>query len=190
MTEALRVIRALDDPGVQYVAGDISAAGTWIHELDGIDVVFHTARNRPVVSRMPSCDATSEPVPPTIISPGEMLGPGDITESALGKWILEYLRTGIAGPSLGPLRIVDARDVALAMLAAAGSDSGGELSMPGHSVEFFEFIELLEAAGTDAPNRLPLRHSEEDGGLGLRPLEETLHDVVMWYRAGSRSMVA
>jgi dihydroflavonol-4-reductase len=65
-------------------------------------------------------------LPVVLILPGFMFGPGDIAPTASGQIVLDYLRKKLPGIIDGGTDIVDARDVAQAMIDAVESGKSGE----------------------------------------------------------------
>ncbi|SHE97821.1 Nucleoside-diphosphate-sugar epimerase [Kaistia soli DSM 19436] len=161
------------------------------------------------------------------VLPGFMFGPGDAGPTASGRIVLDYAKRRLPGIPPGGFSVVDARDVALAEIAAADKGRRGELYLAaGQPMTMSELIRQLEpATGVPAPRwKVPLAMlyaigaveelaqrllgrpallslaavrliAKEDGrnlfsaeksarelGLSFRPFEETLADVVGWYR--------
>jgi nucleoside-diphosphate-sugar epimerase len=123
-----------------------------------------------------------------------VLGPGDISGSPLGDWILSLLRTGEAGEARGGTCLVDVRDVAAAMVRAAEIEATGEFVVAGLYVEYAEIRSALEsltgrlgepAERTDLPSVRPMSSTRAltELGVAFRPLPETLQDVLDWYRS-------
>jgi nucleoside-diphosphate-sugar epimerase len=177
------------DDGVEIVHGSAERPGRWLSSLDSADVLFHAAPPVPGVSVLEGDEAEW---PTCTFTTGAMLGPGDVTASAAGRWVCEFLRTGNVGPALGGTCVVDARDVALAMMTAADVRATGEFTVAGHYVEFVELLAILEdLTGRRArpQGRVIVRAGAPAGsarainelGLVYRPVEETLRDVVAWY---------
>lgn len=159
-----------------------------------------------------------------LILPAWMWGPGDAAPTGSGQLALDFLARKLPGIMDGGQCMVDARDVAAAMIAGLGKGSHGERYLVAgryHTIE--EILKGLErVTGVPAPKlRLPqvavmayawgveffgrltgrdvlvtreavralhakLRWTSEraERGLGVtfRPLEDTLRDVVTWYR--------
>lgn len=158
------------------------------------------------------------------ILPGWMWGPGDAAPTAAGRMAQEFMAKKIPGIVDGGISIVDARDVAEAMIAALEKGRPGEKYIV--AGEFYTLEEVLKglekASGVPAPKmRLPFglvlvvafiqetigrltgrqvlmtresvrtlhgQHkmtsakAQRELGARFRPLEETLKDVVEWYR--------
>lgn len=158
------------------------------------------------------------------ILPGWMWGPGDAAPTAAGQLALDFVNKKIPGIVDGGTCVVDARDVAAAMIAACDRGRAGERYIVGgeyHSLE--EIIKGLEkASGVAAPTmRLPhgvlmlfafiqelmgrmfskdvlitregvrtmhakmtvtSQKAQSELGATFRPLDDTLRDVVTWYR--------
>jgi dihydroflavonol-4-reductase len=159
------------------------------------------------------------------IMPGWMWGPGDAAPTGAGQLALDFLGRKVPGIADGGACVVDARDVATAMIAALERGSHGDRYIVAgryHSLE--DIVRGLEqATGIPAPKlRLPhaavmifagcmemfgrltgrevlvtregvrtmhakvrvsSQKAERELGATFRPLEETLRDVVAWYRA-------
>ncbi len=159
------------------------------------------------------------------ILPGWMWGPGDAAPTAAGRMAQDFMARKIPGIVEGGISIVDARDVAEAMITALEKGRPGEKYIVAgefHTLE--EVLKGLEkASGVPAPKwRLPFvlvlvvaviqetigrltgrevlitRESvrtmhgkykitsgkaQRELGARFRPLEETLKDVVAWYRS-------
>jgi len=176
------------DPGVHFVSGSAERPSRWVSALDSADVLFHAAPPTPGVSVL----AEGDEWPVSSFTTGAMLGPGDISGSAVGRWICEFLRTGNIGPAFGGGCIVDARDIAIAMMAAAEIRARDEFVLAGHYVEYPELLHMLEElTGRKArPNgRVMVRAGWPAGstravnelGVTFRPVEETLRDVIASY---------
>jgi dihydroflavonol-4-reductase len=120
---------------------------------------------------------------------GELIGPGDVAGTTVGDWLLTYVKEGSASSRAGGACITDARDVALAMIAAAERGVSGEIDVVG---PFYTFDELAETVRGTGPSRTQIALPEL--GITFRPVEETIADVIS-YLAGRgertvRSMVA
>lgn len=176
------------DPGVQFVSGSLDRPSKWLSALDRADVLFHAAPPSPGVSVLDGEDDW----PVCSFTTGAMLGPGDISGSAVGRWVCEFLRTGNIGPAFGGTCIVDARDVAQAMMTAAEIRIRDEFTVAGHYVEYVELLRTLEElTGRKARphGRVLVRAGWPAGsarainelGASFRSIEETLRDVVAWY---------
>lgn len=177
-----------DDPGVRLL-------DRWSDELSRVDVIFHAGEPRVSVVD-PARDSVAT------FSTGAMLGPGDTAGSPLGRWILEFLYTGAAGPAAGGLCLADARDIAAAMITAAESGASGDFTVAGPYVEYAEILEILEElTGRKArPNgRIELapcrpassRRAVAELGVTFRPVDETLRDLVLWHQSrGAAGLVA
>lgn len=164
----------------------------------------------------------------SFVLPGWMWGPGDIGPTSAGQLALESVQGKLPGLVPGSFSVVDARDVALAHIAAAERGRNGERYLAaGRHMTMHELIPLIgRIAGVATPKRaLPaallfalagvqeayarltgkpvmlslatvrlmlkeaersrFNHakSERELGLSFRPLDETVRDVVDWYRA-------
>jgi nucleoside-diphosphate-sugar epimerase len=182
---------AWPDAGVRTIHGSPKRPAAWLSYLDEADVLFHAAPPTPGVSVLqPQGDEGRWAV--SCFTPGVLLGPGDISGSAVGRWILEFLRTGNVGPAFGGTCVVDARDVALAMMASAEIRGEGEFMASGHYVEFAELVTMLE----DLTGRNAAPHGRitvspgwpaastraiTELGVTFRPIDETLRDIVACY---------
>lgn len=176
------------DPGLQFVSGSADRPSRWISALDSADVLFHAAPPTPGVSVLTGDDEW----PVSSFTTGAVLGPGDISGSTVGRWVVEFLRTGNIGPAFGGGCIVDARDVAIAMMTAADIRARDEYVLAGHYVEYTELLRMLEdLTGRKARphGRVLVRAGWPAGsaravnelGVSFRPLEETLRDVIANY---------
>ena len=159
------------------------------------------------------------------ILPAWMWGPGDAAPTAAGQMVLDFLARKIPGIVDGGSSIVDARDVAAAMIAAVEHGAHGERYIVGGELYTLERVMqgLEKATGVRGP-RMKLPHAlvmtvaffqeifgritgkevlitregvrlmhaklavtsakaERELGATFRPLDETLRDVVEWYRA-------
>jgi hypothetical protein len=116
---------------------------------------------------------------------GEMLGPGASEGTTIGDWLNAYARRGHASHQPGGACITDARDVALAMMAAAERGLSGEFDVVGPFVTFDEVADMI--AGM-APSRMSVALPEL--GLSFRPVEETILDALAWKRSRAKAMVA
>jgi dihydroflavonol-4-reductase len=161
------------------------------------------------------------------ILPGWMWGPGDTAPTAAGRMAQDFMARKIPGIVDGGMSIVDARDVAEAMITALEKGRPGEKYIVAgvfHTLEEV-FKGLEKASGVPAPKlRLPFglvlgvafiqetigrltgrevlmtresirtmhgkykmtsAKAQRELGARFRPLEETLKDVVGWYRSHS-----
>lgn len=180
---------APSDPAVQVVHGSTERPSRWLSALDRADVLFHAAPPAPGVSVLTD-DEDDWPV--SSFTTGAMLGPGDITGSAVGRWICEFLRTGNIGPAFGGVCVADARDVAQAMMTASEIRARDEFILAGHYVEYTELLHMLE----DLTGRKARPHGRviaragwpagsaravNELGVVFRPVEESLRDVIASY---------
>ena len=88
-----------------------------------------------------------------------MWGPGDIGPTSAGQLVNDVARGKLPGLVPGSFSVVDARDVALAQIAAAERGRRGERYLAaGRHMEMGELIPLLgQVAGIPVPTRkLPL----------------------------------
>ena len=158
------------------------------------------------------------------ILPGWIWGPGDAAPTGAGQLAIDFLARKVPGILDGGTCVVDARDVATAMVAATTKGRRGERYIVGGEFHTLEEIMrgLASASGVPAPRfRLPhavvigvawlmetigeltgrdvlitrqavrLMHAKHrissekakrELGVSFRPLQETLRDVVAWYR--------
>jgi dihydroflavonol-4-reductase len=91
----------------------------------------------------------------SMILPGFMFGPGDIGPTGSGQMILDYMSNKLPGVIDATFSVVDARDVAQAMLAAVDLGRNGELYIAaGRSMTMKEIFSTLEhISGIKAPTR-------------------------------------
>jgi len=87
------------------------------------------------------------------ILPGWMWGPGDAGPTSAGQVALDFLRRKLPGIPPGGASVVDARDVADAMLAALDrAEHGARYLVAGRAMTLAEvFAELERASGVRAP---------------------------------------
>jgi dihydroflavonol-4-reductase len=94
-------------------------------------------------------------LPVIMILPSWMWGPGDSGPTASGKLLLDFLNKKLPGIIDGGSSIVDARDVALATIAAADRGKSGERYIVGG--KYFDFAGVLatleRVTGVPAPTR-------------------------------------
>ncbi|HEX9369413.1 MAG TPA: SDR family oxidoreductase [Roseiflexaceae bacterium] len=160
-----------------------------------------------------------------LILPGWMFGPSDAAPTSSGQLVLDFLNRRLPGIVEGGGDVVDARDVAQAMINAVERGRSGEryIVSGGEFVRLARILELLEQiSGVPAPRRripfavtlayawlseiysritgrpvlvtvnsvrtLRYRHvtssakARRELGASFRPLAETLHDEVAWFR--------
>lgn len=91
----------------------------------------------------------------SMVLPGFMFGPGDIGPTGSGQLILDYLSGKLPGVIDATFSVVDARDVARAMLTAVERGRSGELYLAaGRSMTMREIFSTLESvSGIQAPTR-------------------------------------
>lgn len=163
-----------------------------------------------------------------MVLPGWMHGPGDMGPTSAGQTILDVARGKVPGIPPGSVCLVDARDVANALIMANHQGRRGERYLAaGRHFTMAELMPLIgRALGVKVPERrIPLAFlyvfaaiseakarltgrpvlfswatvralttenersrfsaakSERELGLVFRPVEETLHDEVAWFRA-------
>jgi dihydroflavonol-4-reductase len=164
----------------------------------------------------------------SLVLPGWMYGPGDMGPTSSGRIVLNFLNRRLPGVPRGSFPVVDARDVAHSMIAAAERGGRGEryLAAGRHMTLADLFARLEKLTGISAPAmkipapalyamaaageawarlshkpvflsmataKLMIResgrshyyHGKTDRELGtkFRPFEDTLRDVVAWYRS-------
>ena len=94
-------------------------------------------------------------LPVVMILPSWMWGPGDSAPTASGKLLLDFLKQKLPGVVDGGSSIVDARDVALATIAAADRGLSGERYIVGG--KYFDFAAVVatleRVTGVPAPTR-------------------------------------
>jgi nucleoside-diphosphate-sugar epimerase len=131
-----------------------------------------------------------------MILPGWMHGPGDIGPTSAGQLTLDYVRERLPGIPPGGFSFVDARDVALAMIAAAQRGRRGERYLvAGYSMTMPEIFAAYEHVTDIRPprRRIPapvLRiialFSEFHARLTGRPVLLSLAGVRMMLREAGR----
>src|SRR4051812_43024638 len=62
---------------------------------------------------------------------GELLGPGDVSGTIIGNWLIGYVQNQHLSEGQGGACVTDARDVAVAMIAAAERGVSGEFDSVG-----------------------------------------------------------
>lgn len=89
------------------------------------------------------------------VMPGWMHGPGDLGPTAAGQFTLDYLKRALPGIPPGTFAFVDARDVAFAMVAAAGKARRGEHYLAaGHHIAMPDLVQIYQqVTGVPAPKR-------------------------------------
>lgn len=162
-----------------------------------------------------------------MVLPGWMHGPGDMGPTSAGQTILDVARGKLPGVPPGSVCLVDARDVAEAMIMAHRRGRRGERYLAaGRHFTMTELMPLIgEALGVEVPSRrLPLAmlytvaalseikarltgrsvlfswttaralsrenersrfsatKSKAELGVIFRPVMETLHDEIAWFR--------
>jgi dihydroflavonol-4-reductase len=95
------------------------------------------------------------PLSLVFILPAIMFGPADTGPTSTGRIVLAFLERKIPGLIEGGIPLVDARDVAQAMLEAAVKGKSGERYIVcGHYCEMADLFETLErVSGVPAPTR-------------------------------------
>jgi dihydroflavonol-4-reductase len=91
----------------------------------------------------------------TLVLPGFMFGPGDIGPTASGQLVLDFVRRKLPGIVPGSFSVVDARDVAACMIAAAERGRSGERYLcAGCHVTMPDLVARLErVSGIKGPTR-------------------------------------
>ena len=91
----------------------------------------------------------------TLVLPGFMFGPGDIGPTASGQLVLDFVRRKLPGIVPGSFSVVDARDVAACMIAAAERGRTGEKYLcAGCHMTMPELLARMEkVSGVKAPTR-------------------------------------
>ncbi len=105
----------------------------------------------------------------TMVLPGWMHGPGDAGPTPAGQSVVDFLRGRLPGVLPGAFPLVDARDVAAAMLLAARKGRRGERYLAaGIAMTAAEFVgRLAELSGRMAPSRkIPISALYAIGAVG------------------------
>ena len=91
----------------------------------------------------------------TLVLPGWMHGPGDVGPTQAGQAVMDFVSGKLPGVIPGTVSLVDARDVALAQIAASETGRRGERYLAaGWHMNFAEFYRHLEVvSGVKAPTR-------------------------------------
>ena len=95
----------------------------------------------------------------SFVLPGWMFGPGDAGPTSSGQTMLDFIRRKLPGIVPGSFSVVDARDVARAMIAAAAHGRRGERYLAaGKHMTMDDLLPALSVAtGVPAPTRrIPL----------------------------------
>lgn len=94
-------------------------------------------------------------LPVVLILPGAMFGPGDIGPTSSGLLVQNFLERKLPGIIDGGFSVVDARDVAQAMLAAVEKGKSGErYAVAGNYFDMAKiFAKLEQVSGVPAPRR-------------------------------------
>jgi len=90
------------------------------------------------------------------ILPGWMFGPGDTGPTAAGKLLLDYFAGKIPAVPPGGTSIVDARDVAQAMLDASHARHGSRYAVAGRYLSLREVVDTIAAVSATRPPRFDL----------------------------------
>jgi len=168
------------DPGVVRIPESDFTSGRYVAVLKKDDVVFDTSPDSVAMAREGTFAR---------FTTGAIAGPGDGEQSPLGKWIEEFLQTGRVRRAFGGARVTDARDVALAMISAAEYRVAGDFAISGPYVEYEQILGQLEwvtgrSARSGGVLELAAGPSEIRGevfGFPMRPLRETVADIVSWH---------
>ncbi len=133
----------------------------------------------------------------SFVLPGWMFGPGDAGPTAAGQTMLDFMHRKLPGIVPGSFSVVDARDVASAMIAAAAHGRRGEryLAAGRHMTMDNLLPALAKATGVPAPTRrIPLgmlfviaRISEVVSRFTRRPVLLSLATVRILARENGRS---
>jgi len=94
-----------------------------------------------------------------MVLPGWMFGPGDMGPTSSGQMVLDFVERKLPGRVPGSFSVVDARDVALHMLAALERGRNGERYLAaGRHMTIDDLFQLLsDVSGVAAPKlRIPL----------------------------------
>ncbi len=91
----------------------------------------------------------------TFVLPGWMHGPGDLGPTSAGQVVLDFVNRKLPGVVPGSFSVVDARDVAAILIAAAERGRRGEryLAAGRHSTMADHFAVLERVTGIKAPRR-------------------------------------
>jgi nucleoside-diphosphate-sugar epimerase len=185
------------DPGVDWIAtADLDLVAD-------IDVIFHADPSGIGVAHLRyqrEWVVRGQPTARFLYS--GVLGPGDVSGSPLGDWVLALMRTGDTSEVRGGTCLVDVRDVAYAMVRAAEKEATGDFVVAGNYVEYAEIRSAMQqftgrlgepSGRSDLPSVRPMSSTRAVTELGLRfrPMPETVEDLVGWYHSErARVMVA
>jgi dihydroflavonol-4-reductase len=88
-----------------------------------------------------------------LVLPGAIMGPGDIGPTGMGRLVLDFMESKIPGIIKGGFSVVDARDVAQAMINAVAKGKNGErYILGGDYASFADIAATLEKiSGVPAP---------------------------------------
>jgi len=91
----------------------------------------------------------------TFVLPGWMHGPGDVGPTQAGQTVMDFVNAKLPGIVPATFAFVDARDVALAQIAAAEKGRRGERYLAaGRHMATAELFQRLQAvSGVEAPNK-------------------------------------
>jgi len=163
-------------------------------------------------------------LPVVLIQPGTMFGPQDSGPTEPGKLVLDHLHRRQPALLSGGMPVVDARDVAAAMVAAVDRGESGQrylvggvsysmahlgrtlaavsgvpapkLRLPGMMMRIGAWVSTWVGRITRRPPAIPIdgvtfilaniaydsRKAQAQLGITFRPLEDTLADMVAWFR--------
>lgn len=103
--------------------------------------------------------ARRQHIPVATVMPAWMFGPGDAAPTGSGQLVLNFLGGKLPGSFASGIDVVDARDVALAMIQASIAEAGGErYIVSAHYTSLEELFRVLEkVSGVKGPSgRFPL----------------------------------
>lgn len=161
----IKLLKAAEDHGVKK-AIYVSAGGVIGRKPDGgpgdevappSQLIYrnHYLRSKFLAEQEITKFLQHHKLPVVLILPGVILGPSDSGPTASGQFILDYIHGRIPGILGGGMPLVDARDVAEAMIAAIDKGRSGErYVIGGRYFDMEQIYELLEkATGIPAPRR-------------------------------------
>ncbi len=109
-------------------------------------------------------------LPVVYILPTAMFGPSDAAPTSAGRIILDFLNRQLVGIPPGGFSVVDARDVAQAMLNAVEKGKSGERYLLNNA--YYSFGDLLALLGTVTGIPAPTRRLPYVGALAFAYLSE------------------
>jgi dihydroflavonol-4-reductase len=99
-------------------------------------------------------------LPVVLILPGWMFGPGDAAPTSSGQLVIDFLRQRLPGIIDGGMCVVDARDVAQAMInAVEWGKSGERYIIGGHYFSIEDIMKILEKITGISSPRFHLPHT-------------------------------